>query len=1055
MMSKLHGSKGMSICASAARSLFLRAALFLPFLLGVLFPAPEARAQALTYTYDTGCAYGVGRLCQVTDPTGSTTFTYDQRGRSTRVDKVIDGTTYTTQATYDSINRIVDLTYPGSGGGEVVRHTYNSRGLIEKLSSTSYALDYVSSFGYNDLDKVTSKNVGNGKTTTYTYDPLNFRLTGLSTPSLQNLTYAYDNVGNITGITDGIKAGTQSFSYDDLDRLTSASGGDSPGYSHTYTYNAIGNLTGMNSTGAGGAQTVDSSGDVGYRTSLKLDSSGNPHISYFDSTNSAFKYATKSPGTAWSIQTVESFASTTEVKYTSLALDNSGNPHISYSVNTRVPLKYAKWTGTAWSIQVVDPWYAENISIALDSSGNPHISYYYINGNDDLRYAKWTSTTWDIQTVDSTGNVGRYPSIAIDISGNPHISYLVNNGALKYVKKTGSTWGTPVTVDSTASMNGNTSIALDSSGNPHISYYDDTSADLKYAKWTGSAWAIQTVDSAGYVGFYNSLALDSAGRPRIAYSDNTNGNLKYASWTGSSWDIQVLDSAGNVGDYTSLALDSSGNPHISYYDSTSGDLRYYAPPTGTTAFSYPAAGSARPHAPTSDGTCSYSYDANGNMTTRVCGSTTRTFTWDAKNRLTQVADNGATLATFAYDYAGARVKKVEGSNTTYYPFAHYKVPNGSPTKYYFANGRRVAERDSTGLYYYHPDHLGSSNVVSDSAGTEVKATLFYPYGSTRTETGTKEIIHKYTGKELDSSTGLYDYGARYYDPSFMHFITADSVVPNYKDPQSLNHYAYVRNNPIRLIDPTGHEDLDFDEIGVPLPTRPSRADAIAQGASFAPLIAFLAPYIAPQIVAAIGISTETVLGSFLGGVVGSAMMDPTFQLARYGYKEARGLKGDEWSWSDWAMNSALGGLGQALTKGAQIALAVKEAEPVALGIGATMDKFRWTAKEAAILARMDSFKSDVARVAGGWLTTPLVWQRYLWGGTDPIAAIAGSGVGVVTRNIFMTALPMETLAQRLFAQTFLQRTVTFGLGYGLPQAEPGKYIGVGTSDWEDPFSGER
>ena len=194
-------------------------------------------------------------------------------------------------------------------------------------------------------------------------------------------------------------------------------------------------------------QTVDSTGDVGYSTSLVLDSSGNPHISYIDDTNSDLKYA-KWTGTTWNIQTVDA-TGTDGYYYVSLALDSAGNPHISYCdmpiVNgeRNYDLKYAKWTGSAWNIQTVDS--AENVgwfnSIALDSSGNPHISYYdmkngttYFDVTDgDLKYAKWTGSVWNIQTVDSTGDVGSGTSIVLDSGNNPHISYCdVTNGDLKY-----------------------------------------------------------------------------------------------------------------------------------------------------------------------------------------------------------------------------------------------------------------------------------------------------------------------------------------------------------------------------------------------------------------------------------------------------------------------------------------------------------------------------------------------------------------------------------------------------------------------------------------------
>jgi RHS repeat-associated protein len=112
------------------------------------------------------------------------------------------------------------------------------------------------------------------------------------------------------------------------------------------------------------------------------------------------------------------------------------------------------------------------------------------------------------------------------------------------------------------------------------------------------------------------------------------------------------------------------------------------------------------------------------------------------------------------------------------------------------------------ISYYHSDHLGSSSVITDQSGQQVAHYEYSPYGAITVnelangQTG-QPANYYFTGKELDA-TGLYFYGARYYDPEIGRFITADTIVQAPYDPQSLNRYAYCRNNPLNYVDPSGH-----------------------------------------------------------------------------------------------------------------------------------------------------------------------------------------------------------------------------------------------------------
>ncbi len=128
----------------------------------------------------------------------------------------------------------------------------------------------------------------------------------------------------------------------------------------------------------------------------------------------------------------------------------------------------------------------------------------------------------------------------------------------------------------------------------------------------------------------------------------------------------------------------------------------------------------------------------------------------------------------------------------------------------------LAMRDSAGtLTFLHADHLSGTAATSSgvaAGGSQTSKQKYYAYGSIRTTVGTVPTPYEFTGERLDASTSLHYYGARYYDPVVGVFVQPDTIVAQPGNPQSLNRYAYVNNNPLRYVDPSGQDPLDQNWI---------------------------------------------------------------------------------------------------------------------------------------------------------------------------------------------------------------------------------------------------
>lgn len=183
--------------------------------------------------------------------------------------------------------------------------------------------------------------------------------------------------------------------------------------------------------------------------------------------------------------------------------------------------------------------------------------------------------------------------------------------------------------------------------------------------------------------------------------------------------------------------------------------------------------------------------------------------YNDSQRLTSVTEGGTTLGQYTYDALGRRTKKVAGETTTLYIYdqsglliAEYSGDGVWQKDYVYLNGQpltMIVANTPENVYYYHNDHLGTPQVMTDSTGTVVWAATYDPFGKAtiNVEQITNNLL--FPGQYFNAETGLHYNWNRYYDPKTGRYVEADPIGIN----GGINLWPYGANNPINRIDPMG------------------------------------------------------------------------------------------------------------------------------------------------------------------------------------------------------------------------------------------------------------
>jgi RHS repeat-associated protein len=205
-----------------------------------------------------------------------------------------------------------------------------------------------------------------------------------------------------------------------------------------------------------------------------------------------------------------------------------------------------------------------------------------------------------------------------------------------------------------------------------------------------------------------------------------------------------------------------------------------------------------------------SYDANGNIKTYK----DKTFIYDFLNRLISVKQNGTTLATYTYDASNRRVSKTVSNKTITYLYHNNQVvqeyENDILTNTYLYGeyiDDPIAYSYNNNLYFYLKDNRYSVQAITNQSSSVVESYSYSPFGILTVYDENHNVVSNsnlnntvtFTGRRYDSESNLYDYRNRMYSPELARFISKDPK--GYVD--GMNLYAYVKNNPLRYLDPMG------------------------------------------------------------------------------------------------------------------------------------------------------------------------------------------------------------------------------------------------------------
>lgn len=766
---------------------------------GTTYTATSYDGDGRTYqTYNPTRCSPATTNCGIETTWGVTTYTYDALGRTKTVAEP-DGSS--TQTSYDQSCTSINATAVGTivtdeAGNE--RESCNDglgrlTGVLEAPNVSGY--NYSTTYTYDPLSDLTNvtqngSNSSNARIRNFGYDSLS-RLTSAANPESGTTSYTYDANGNVVtrvapepNQTSPTTQTTTTYGYDALNRRLSLTHTNPTGSNADYAYDgtAISGCPGVS------VPTITSPTNlIGRRSAMCTQQSA-----------SAFSY---DPMGRLATEARTNQLSTPITFTTGYQYYLDGSPETITYPSTDILTYVPGGAGRPLGVYDASNTYVSGATYA------PHGALGGMaNGN--------TSSFNGIITTDTYND--RLQPILLD-AAVPTISVSVSSGTYSScttlpctaVFSVSSSAG--ITVDDIVTVAGNSNSELNGAFTVTAVASGQVTVNFELSSGGSGSGGTLTDDVSGSVfslcyDFHLGQAIKSGPCSLSAYSTGNNGNvfqvLNNTDSTRSA--VFAYDSLNRITQANTVNTTSANCWGEAYTIDAWGNLTNINPASGMSGSCTYESLSAAP-ASTSNQLTGYSYDAAGNLLLNS------EFFYDQENRLY----NPSAPYTYFYDADSARIFKAASSTgTLYWPGSggeYLTEANRSGTineEYIYFNGSRIArvDRPSGTVHYYFSDHLGSATAITSASGGSATYYYYYPYGGMKGSSGSDPNHYLFTGKERDSESGLDDFPARYYTSSMGRWMTPDLVGGHLEDPQTLNRYAYVRNNPTSLTDPTG---LDF------------------------------------------------------------------------------------------------------------------------------------------------------------------------------------------------------------------------------------------------------